>query len=82
MHCLVSKDGIGFQAYEGGAISINAAAKSEEVAIKNVTFKTPPDSAYRYVKIIAKKMGELPQWHLGFKHDGRSWIFIDEITIN
>ena len=21
------------------------------------------------------------KWHLGYKHDGRSWIFIDEIKI-
>ena len=35
----------------------------------------------RYVKIIAKKLGELPEWHLGHKHDGRSWLFVDEIEI-
>ena len=36
----------------------------------------------RYIKIIAKKLGTLPNWHLGYKHDGRSWIFVDEITID
>ena len=41
-----------------------------------------PIGTYRYVKIIAKKMGELPDWHLGYPHDGRSWIFADEITIH
>jgi predicted alpha-1,2-mannosidase len=35
----------------------------------------------RYVKIIAKKLGKLPEWHLGYPYDGRSWIFIDEIQI-
>ncbi|TCP25674.1 putative alpha-1,2-mannosidase [Tenacibaculum skagerrakense] len=35
----------------------------------------------RYIKIKAKKLGELPKWHLGYPHDGRSWIFVDEIMI-
>jgi hypothetical protein len=35
----------------------------------------------RYVKLIAKKLGELPTWHLGYPYDGRSWLFIDEIQI-
>jgi predicted alpha-1,2-mannosidase len=35
----------------------------------------------RYVKIIAKKLGVLPEWHLGYIHDGRSWLFVDEIQI-
>jgi predicted alpha-1,2-mannosidase len=35
----------------------------------------------RYVKIVAKKLGVLPEWHIGYKHDGRSWLFVDEIEI-
>lgn len=35
----------------------------------------------RYVKIVAKKLGVLPEWHIGYKHDGRSWMFVDEIEI-
>ena len=35
----------------------------------------------RYIKIKAKKLGQLPKWHLGYPHDGRSWIFVDEIMI-
>ena len=35
----------------------------------------------RYIKIIAKKLGKLPEWHLGYEHNGRSWLFVDEITI-
>ena len=38
-------------------------------------------SKARYIKIIAKKLGKLPEWHLGYEHDGRSWLFVDEITI-
>ncbi|CAL2083801.1 Glycosyl hydrolase family 92 [Tenacibaculum sp. 190524A05c] len=35
----------------------------------------------KYIKVVAKKLGKLPEWHLGYPHDGRSWIFIDEIMI-
>ena len=35
----------------------------------------------RYIKVKAKKLGELPKWHLGYPHGGRSWIFMDEIQI-
>jgi predicted alpha-1,2-mannosidase len=33
----------------------------------------------RYVKVIAKNFGKLPQWHQGF--GGDAFIFIDEVTI-
>ncbi|AUC14745.1 glycosyl hydrolase family 92 [Tenacibaculum sp. SZ-18] len=35
----------------------------------------------KYIKVVAKKLGKLPEWHMGYPHDGRSWIFIDEIMI-
>ncbi len=52
----------------------------EGAHIKNVRFNMNGYSA-RYVKIVAKKLGVLPKWHLGYKHDGRSWLFVDEIEI-
>ena len=33
----------------------------------------------RYVKVIAKNYGKLPEWHQGF--GGDAFIFIDEITV-
>ncbi|NHN25457.1 alpha-mannosidase [Flavobacterium jejuense] len=36
----------------------------------------------RYVKIIAKNFGKLPEWHQGHPYDGDAYIFIDEITVN
>jgi hypothetical protein len=39
------------------------------------------DKKYRFIKVKAEKLGDLPEWHLGFQHDGKSWIFADEITI-
>jgi predicted alpha-1,2-mannosidase len=79
VECLVSTDGKTFIAIE--TIKIDAAFRNEDVLIKNTSFNIPTGN-YRYVKIIAKKMGELPEWHLGYPHDGRSWIFTDEISIN
>ena len=52
---------------------------TEEVKIQKINISKLGRA--RYVKLVAKKLGELPKWHLGYKHDGRSWIFIDEIKI-
>jgi hypothetical protein len=35
----------------------------------------------RYVKIVAKNLGDLPEWHLGYPYNGKAWIFVDEIEI-
>ncbi|MFY0603304.1 MAG: GH92 family glycosyl hydrolase [Flavobacteriaceae bacterium] len=75
---LISKDGKKFKSI--GIQKIDATKPSENVAIKTITFNQSQNQ-YRYVKIIAKKLGTLPTWHLGYKHDGRSWLFVDEIQI-
>ncbi|MEZ4852971.1 discoidin domain-containing protein [Flavobacterium sp.] len=36
----------------------------------------------RYVKVIARNFGKLPEWHQGFLYNGDAFIFIDEIEIN
>ncbi len=79
VECLVSKDGKHFQPLNDKQL-VNASLPSEDVEIKTISFNRK-NANYRYVKIIAKKLGELPEWHLGYKHDGRSWLFVDEITI-
>ena len=35
----------------------------------------------RYIKIVAKNLGDLPKWHLGSPDNGKAWIFVDEIEI-
>lgn len=52
---------------------------TDEVEIEAVKVDKKINS--RFIKVVAKKMGKLPEWHLGHKHDGRSWIFIDEIQV-
>ena len=77
--CLVSNDGVNFQAYPNGNITINSTIETAAITLKRVQFKGA--GSFRYVKVIAKKLGVLPTWHLGYKHDGRSWLFVDEIQI-
>lgn len=79
VRCLVSNDGVNFQAYPNGSRTINSTIETEAITIKRVQFKGV--GSFRYVKVIAKKLGVLPTWHLGYKHDGRSWLFVDEIQI-
>ena len=55
--------------------------QSDNPSISKITFNIPEYHKIQYIKIVAKKLGKLPEWHLGHKHDGRSWIFADEITI-
>lgn len=53
--------------------------QTEEVKIE--TINTSKLGRARYIKLVAKKLGKLPKWHLGYPYDGRSWLFIDEIQI-
>ncbi len=53
--------------------------QDDKVLIKNISFSE--NIKGRYVRVTAKNLGKLPEWHLGHQHDGRSWIFVDEITI-
>jgi hypothetical protein len=78
VQCLVSKDNKTFKALPSQII--NSAEKNSELEIKTIEF-TIPDTNYKYVKIVAKKLGALPEWHLGYPMDGKSWIFVDEISI-
>lgn len=59
---------------------IDSTKPEEKVSIRKVQFSFK-DKKARYVKVIAKKLGVLPTWHLGYSHDGRSWLFVDEIEI-
>jgi len=59
---------------------IAAEVPSSEIEIKTIKFNTEGQSS-RYIKIVAKNLGDLPNWHLGSPYKGKAWIFIDEITI-
>jgi len=60
--------------------NIAAEIPSEETELKTIQFNLKGNSA-RYVKIVAKNLGDLPTWHLGAPFKGKAWIFVDEIEI-
>jgi hypothetical protein len=76
---LVSKDNKTYKSIHKQNINATTPLDKPEIFHFSHVFKL---KQFRYAKIIARKLGELPEWHLGYKHDGRSWIFIDEIEIN
>jgi hypothetical protein len=78
VECYVSSDGKNFKRIGVENFEIKRFDKPQ---IKSITFD-PPKSSWQYVKIIAKKIGPVPEWHIGSQHDGKGWIFIDEIQIN
>jgi hypothetical protein len=75
---LISSDGKKFQSISKKKMGKVVETENVEIGKVNATFK---GKKARYIKVIAKKLGILPKWHLGYKHDGRSWIFVDEIQI-
>lgn len=75
--CLISSDN---KNYEVGYYRVDNTTESDEIKIRKI--KIPFENKnIRFIKIIAKKLGKLPEWHLGSQHDGRSWLFVDEIQI-
>ncbi|WKD87023.1 hypothetical protein KCTC32516_02403 [Polaribacter huanghezhanensis] len=59
---------------------IDATKPNGKASVRKIQFNFK-NKKVRYVKVVAKKLGVLPTWHLGYKHNGRSWLFADEIEI-
>ena len=76
--CYISNDNKNFTRVSSQ--KLNATKPADHASSKNVAFNLNGKKA-RYVKIVAKKLGVLPKWHLGYSHNGRSWLFADEIEI-
>lgn len=62
-----------------GSEKIEAHLPSDETRIKTVQFEVNKEA--RYVKMVAKNFGAVPEWHLGFPYNGKAWTFVDEIEI-
>jgi predicted alpha-1,2-mannosidase len=73
----VSDDNVSFQ--KVATIANTIQANDYEVQTKKLTEKL--NTSGRYVKVIAKNFGKLPEWHQGFPFDGEAFIFIDEIEV-
>jgi predicted alpha-1,2-mannosidase len=71
----ISEDNVNFTYFS--SVNNTLDPKIEENIILNFTANETKKA--RYVKVIAKNFGKLPEWHQGF--GGDAFIFIDEITI-
>ena len=72
----VSNDNVNFELVD--KISNDIDPKIDKNILKSFGSSKKAVSA-RYVKVIAKNFGKLPEWHQGF--GGDAFIFIDEITV-
>jgi predicted alpha-1,2-mannosidase len=59
---------------------IAAEVRADEAEIRTIEFDMKGYSS-RYIKIVAKNLGDLPPWHLGAPFKGKAWIFVDEIEV-
>ncbi len=73
----ISEDNVNFTYF--GSVANALDPKIEENSILNFTSKETKGKKARYVKVIAKNFGKLPEWHQGA--GGDAFIFVDEITI-
>ncbi len=71
-----SNDGINFTNHT--IQNLDAVLKQEDSAIKDLVMEIDSITA-RYVKVVAKKMDGLPEWHAGKGSD--AWIVLDEVII-
>lgn len=73
----ISDDNVNFTYF--GSVNNMLDPKLEENTILNFTSTETKGKKARYVKVIAKNFGKLPEWHQGA--GGDAFIFVDEITI-
>jgi hypothetical protein len=72
-----SKDGINFS--KETTWKFKKPEKTSGIQIETV--KLSKLGEIRYVKVVAKKLDQLPTWHVGYESNGKSWIFVDEISV-
>lgn len=73
----ISDDNLNFTYF--GSINNTFDPKIEENTILNFSSNETKSKKARYVKVIAKNFGKLPEWHQGF--GGDAFIFVDEIIV-
>ncbi|NHM01296.1 GH92 family glycosyl hydrolase [Flavobacterium difficile] len=72
-----STDNINFTLVE--SVSSKIGPNGDVIEIINFKTSGKINKKARYVKVVAKNYGKLPEWHQGF--GGDAFIFIDEITV-
>jgi hypothetical protein len=73
----ISENNVNFTYF--GSVNNTLDPKIEENIILNFTANETKSKKARYVKVIAKNFGKLPEWHQGA--GGDAFIFVDEILI-
>ena len=73
----ISEDNVNFTYF--GTVSYKLDPKDENNTILDFKSTNFTNKKARYVKVIAKNFGKLPEWHQGA--GGDAFIFVDEITI-
>jgi predicted alpha-1,2-mannosidase len=73
----ISDDNVNFTYF--GSVNNTLDPKLEENTILNFTSNENKGKKARYVKVIAKNFGKLPEWHQGA--GGDAFIFVDEILV-
>jgi predicted alpha-1,2-mannosidase len=63
-----------------GTKTFDTATRADETKIETMTWEVP-DQEFLKVRLRAKTLGQLPEWHLGYDYGGTAWIFIDEISL-
>ncbi|MEM8585064.1 MAG: GH92 family glycosyl hydrolase, partial [Bacteroidota bacterium] len=77
--CEGSVDGRNFS--QIGQQQYAASEALDEVQIENLVINTPTPTEYRYIRLKANGLGNVPSWHPGYEYGGKAWIFIDEIMV-
>jgi predicted alpha-1,2-mannosidase len=73
----ISEDNVNFTYF--GTVNNTLDPKLEENTILNFSSNENKGKKARYVKVIAKNFGKLPEWHQGA--GGDAFIFVDEILV-
>ncbi len=71
-----SDDGVNFHSI--GKIKTDIAENNYDNIRKEHGIK-PKNTSARYIKVLAKNYGTIPEWHLGA--GGQAWIFVDEVKV-
>ena len=73
----LSLDGVNFS--KAAAVSAHDVSdRDTRVTVRDLSSTLPPRDA-RFVRVRARNYGAVPSWHPGA--GGKSWVFVDEITV-
>lgn len=74
----VSTDGDSWETVMNKTLSSKEENESTDIQEIKINF---PKRKVLKVRLTAKTVGTLPDWHLGHEYRGTAWIFIDELNI-